>query len=46
LQQYFQIQSVLAELDSLNKWTTPVGSAVFAILPGVERGDYLGSAVF
>jgi dye decolorizing peroxidase len=46
LQQYFQIQSSLADLDSLNKWTVPVGSAVFAILPGCESGDYLGSAVF
>lgn len=46
LQQYFQIQSSLAELDALNKWTVPVGSAVFAILPGCKPGDYLGSAVF
>ncbi len=46
LQQYFQIQSALAEADSLNKWTTPVGSAVFAILPGCESGEYLSSAVF
>lgn len=46
LSQYLEIQSLLAEKDSLNRWTTPVGSAVFAILPGCEEGDYLGSAIF
>jgi dye decolorizing peroxidase len=46
LQQYFEIQSMLADGDALNKWTVPVGSAVFAVLPGCEPGDYLGSAVF
>jgi len=44
--QYMEIQNNLAKLDSLNRWTTPVGSALFAILPGCEEGDYLGSAVF
>jgi dye decolorizing peroxidase len=46
LDAFLEIQSRLAENDALNAWTTPVGSAVFAILPGVERGDYLGSAIF
>lgn len=44
--QYMEIQNNLAKLDSLNKWTTPIGSALFAILPGCAEGSYLGSAVF
>lgn len=40
--QYAPIQERLAELDALNEWTVPVGSAVFAILPGCQPGQYLG----
>jgi dye decolorizing peroxidase len=32
--QFVPAQQRLAELDLLNTWTTPVGSAVFAIPPG------------
>lgn len=41
-EQFIPIQRRLAEGDLLNVWTVPVGSAVFAIPPGVEPGEYLG----
>lgn len=40
--QYVPIQRRLDELDMLNRWTTPIGSAVFAVLPGCEPGEFLG----
>jgi dye decolorizing peroxidase len=43
--QYVPVQRRLAELDLLNRWTTPVGSAVFAMLPGVAEGGWLGESV-
>ncbi|APX34861.1 peroxidase [Brachybacterium sp. P6-10-X1] len=43
--QYVPIQQRLADLDLLNQWTTPIGSAVFAIPPGCAEGEYLGQAV-
>ena len=36
----------LAELDLLNTWTTPIGSAVFAVLPGALAGESLGEKLF
>jgi dye decolorizing peroxidase len=36
------MQQRLAKNDLLNLWTTPVGSAVFAILPGPAEGETLG----
>lgn len=45
--QYLPVQQRLAEFDALNQWTTPVGSAVFAIPPGVPGpGGYLGQQLF
>ncbi len=44
--QFLPIQQRLAEFDALNEWTTPIGSAVFAILPGVADGKYLGQSLF
>lgn len=45
--QYLPVQARLAEFDALNRWTTPVGSAVFAIPPGVPApGGYLGQQLF
>ncbi|WP_342801058.1 Dyp-type peroxidase [Nocardia sp. No.11] len=45
--QYLPVQARLAEFDALNQWTTPVGSAVFAIPPGVPGpGRYLGQQLF
>jgi dye decolorizing peroxidase len=37
--QFVPVQRRLAEQDLLNTWTTPVGSAVFAMLPGVPTPD-------
>lgn len=45
--QFLPVQQRLAEVDALNEWTTPIGSAVFAIPPGVgEPGGYLGQQLF
>ncbi|GAA2522020.1 Dyp-type peroxidase [Rarobacter incanus] len=44
--QYVPIQRRLDELDMLNEWTTPIGSAVFAMLPGAREGERLGAALF
>ncbi len=43
--QFLPVQQRLAELDLLNEWTSPVGSAVFAVLPGVRPGEVLGQAL-
>ncbi|HWS56941.1 MAG TPA: Dyp-type peroxidase [Actinotalea sp.] len=40
--QYVPIQRRLDELDLLNRWTTPIGSAVFALPGGARPGTYLG----
>ncbi len=44
--QFLPIQRRLAELDLLNEWTTPIGSAVFAIPPGTTEGGYIGEGLF
>ncbi|MCW4352542.1 Dyp-type peroxidase [Hoyosella sp. YIM 151337] len=44
--QFLPVQERLAEFDVLNEWTTPVGSAVFAIPPGCQPGQYLGQQLF
>lgn len=43
--QFLPIQQRLDTLDLLNQWTTPIGSAVFAIPPGCAEGEYIGEAV-
>ncbi|GIG34931.1 Dyp-type peroxidase [Cellulomonas pakistanensis] len=43
--QFVPLQQRLDELDLLNEWTTPVGSAVFAIPPGCAEGGYVGETV-
>ncbi len=45
LTQFVPVQSRLAELDILNQWTTPIGSAVFAIPPGCAEGGYIGETI-
>ncbi|MDF2824308.1 MAG: Dyp-type peroxidase family, partial [Mycobacterium sp.] len=40
--QFVPVQQRLADFDALNPWITPVGSAVFAVLPGIGEGQYLG----
>lgn len=47
LTQYLEIQQSLAEQDALNKWTTPIGSAVFAMLPGApDATSWVGEPLF
>ncbi|MGO1183791.1 MAG: Dyp-type peroxidase [Micrococcaceae bacterium] len=43
--QFLPIQQRLAEGDRLNEWTTPIGSAVFAIPPGCAPGGYIGDSL-
>jgi dye decolorizing peroxidase len=43
--QYVPLQQRLDELDLLNEWTTPIGSAVFAIPPGCAVGGYVGETL-
>ncbi|WP_295777766.1 Dyp-type peroxidase [uncultured Microbacterium sp.] len=43
--QFVPIQRRLDELDLLNEWTTPIGSAVFAIPPGCQPGGYIGETL-
>lgn len=42
--QFVPIQRRLDELDLLNEWTTPVGSAVFAIPRGANPADSSGTS--
>lgn len=44
--QFVPIQQRLAQLDMLNTWTVPIGSAVFAIPAGCEPGQYIGQTLF
>ncbi len=44
--QFVPIQRRLAQGDLLNQWTTPVGSAVFAIPPGCAEGGFVGQSLF
>src|SRR5690606_17090962 len=43
--QFVPIQRRLDELDMLNDYTTPIGSAVVAVLPGVAEGGWFGEAL-
>lgn len=43
--QFVPIQQRLDELDMLNEWTTPIGSAVFVIPPGCSRGGFIGETL-
>ena len=43
--QYVPLQRRLDELDLLNEWTVPIGSAVFAIPPGCQPGGYIGETL-
>lgn len=44
--QFVPMQKRLDELDMLNTWTVPIGSAVFAIPPGCQPGGFVGDVVF
>jgi dye decolorizing peroxidase len=43
--QYLPIQRRLEQLDLLNEWTVPIGSATFAIPKGVMQGELLAEAL-
>lgn len=43
--QFVPIQRRLDELDLLNEWTTPIGSAVFVVPPGCAEGGYVGEGI-
>lgn len=43
--QFTRIQRRLDEHDALNEWTTAIGSAEFAILPGFLEGGWLGESL-
>lgn len=45
VRQFVPIQRRLAEVDMLNIWTTPIGSAVFAVPPGCAEGGYVGETL-
>lgn len=45
VRQFLPIQRRLAEADLLNIWTTPVGSGVYAVLPGARPAEHLGAAL-
>lgn len=43
--QFVPIQRSLDRADAPNTFTTAIGSAQFVVLPGFDRGDWLGSTV-
>ncbi|WP_084099804.1 Dyp-type peroxidase [Demequina sp. NBRC 110051] len=43
--QFTPIQRRLDQADLLNTWTTPIGSAVFAIPPGCAPGGFVGDTL-
>ncbi|WP_348525599.1 Dyp-type peroxidase [Litorihabitans aurantiacus] len=45
LTQFVPVQQRLSDLDLLNEWTTPIGSAVFAIPPGCDEGGFVGQTL-
>ena len=44
--QFVPMQRRLAAGDLLNQWTTPIGSAVFAVPPGFSAGGFVGEGMF
>ncbi|MFE6996895.1 Dyp-type peroxidase [Microbacterium sp. NPDC057659] len=43
--QFTPMQRRLDELDLLNEWTVPIGSAVFAVPPGCREGGFIGETL-
>lgn len=43
--QFLPVQQRLANNDLLNEWTTPIGSATFAVPPGCDVGGFLGEGL-
>lgn len=44
--QFVPLQTRMDQLDLLNEWITPIGSAVFAIPPGCQDGGFIGETLF
>jgi len=44
--QFIPIQNRLAKMDKLNEYTSHRGSAIFACLPGVKKGSFIGETLF
>jgi len=44
--QFIKVQNSLGRMDKMNEYTTHRGSAVFACFPGVQKGSYIGEALF
>ncbi|MFC7329091.1 Dyp-type peroxidase [Marinactinospora rubrisoli] len=44
--QFVPIQRRLDELDLLNEWISPIGSAVFAVPPGCGANGFVGETLF
>jgi len=44
--QFIPIQKRLAKMDKLNEYTSHRGSAIFACLPGVKQGGFIGETLF
>ncbi len=44
--QFIPIQQRLAKSDAMNEYLKHVGSAIFAVPPGVKRGSYIGAGLF
>jgi dye decolorizing peroxidase len=45
LAQFVPLQERLSAADVLNLWTTPIGSALFAVPRGVQPGEHIGQAL-
>ena len=43
--QVVPVQRALSEIDLLNQWTSPIGSAVFALPPGASEGGWVGETL-
>ena len=44
--QFIPMQQRLAQNDKLNEYISHRGSALFACLPGVNKGGYIGETLF
>jgi deferrochelatase/peroxidase EfeB len=45
-EQFVRVQRRLGSVDALNEYIKHVGSAVFAVPPGVSRGEFVGQGLF
>jgi len=43
--QFVPVQQALSDIDLLNQWTKPIGSAVFALPPGTPDGGWVGEGL-